>query len=38
MNAEIMMLVITLVIGFSLFFMVVTKKGSPIKDLFLWLI
>jgi hypothetical protein len=28
MNAEIMMLAITLIIGFSLFFMVVTKKGS----------
>ena len=38
MNAEIMMLVVTLVIGFSLFFMVVAKKGSPRKAFYLWLI
>lgn len=38
MNAEIIMLGVTLVIGFSLFFMVVSKKGSPTKAYFLWLI
>lgn len=38
MNAEIMMLVVTLVIGFSLFFMLIAKKGSPRKAFYLWLI
>lgn len=38
MNAEIMMLIVTLVIGFSLIFMQFTKKGSPSKALFLWFI
>jgi hypothetical protein len=38
MNAELMMLVVTLIIGYSLFFMVVTKKGSLIKAFYLWFI
>lgn len=38
MDAEIVMLAVTLVIGLSLFFMVVTKKGSTKKAFFLWFI
>ncbi len=33
-----MMLAVTLIIGLSLFFMVVTKKGNPTKTFFLWFI
>jgi len=38
MNPETIMLVVTLIIGFALFFMVITRKGTFIKALCLWLI
>ncbi|SES10069.1 hypothetical protein SAMN04487944_11826 [Gracilibacillus ureilyticus] len=38
MNAEILMLVVTLIIGYSLCIMVFTKRGSVIMAFYLWFI
>lgn len=38
MTAQLMMLLTTVIIGLSLFFMVVVKKGSASSALYLWII
>lgn len=38
MTAQLMMLLTTVIIGLSLFFMVVAKKGSASSALYLWII
>jgi hypothetical protein len=38
MNGEMIMLVVTVVVGLSLFFMVVSKKGKPITAIYLWFV
>lgn len=38
MSAQLMMLIVTVVIGFLLIFMVGTKKGSAANAFYLWII